>query len=272
MHDDPQDIERQLLLEAVYRRYHYDFRGYAPGSLQRRLEQACTVMGLETLSALQGRILRDPAAFAELLQFLTVQVSDLFRDPPYWIALRRHVVPFLRTFPYARLWVAGCARGEEVDSLVILLHEEGLLERSLIYATDVNPEALRRAESGVYELGRMAQFSRNYLAAGGQASLADYVTTGAGRAMLDKTLRRNVLWSDHDVATDTVFAEVQMVSCRNVLIYFDRALQSRALGLFREALCHRGYLGLGSRETPRYSAPAGSFEEAAPAERLYRRT
>jgi chemotaxis protein methyltransferase CheR len=271
MPPDPEEIERELLLEGVYRRYHYDFRRYAPASLRRRLAQARAAMGAESLSALQERVLRDPAAFAQLLQYLTVQVSDLFRDPPYWRAVREHVVPFLRTFPFARLWVAGCSEGEEVHSFAILLHEEGLLDRTLIYATDVNPEALRAAEAGVYPLERIAAFTDNYRAAGGRGSLADHYVEGYGRALFDRALRRNVVWSDHDLATDGVFAEVQMVSCRNVLIYFDRELQDRALGLFRDALCHRGWLGIGNRESIRYGALAREFEDAAPDVRLYRR-
>jgi chemotaxis protein methyltransferase CheR len=268
---DLEDIERDLLLEAVYRRYHYDFRGYARASLRRRLSQAMVATGAQTLSELQARVLRDAGEFARLLRYLTVQVSEMFRDAPYWRAVMEQVVPYLKTFPFARIWVAGCSEGEELYSFAILLHERNLLERTLLYATDVNPEALRRAERGIFALDRMATFSESYLAAGGRGTLSDYYRAGHGHAVFDKSLRRNVVFSDHSLATDDVFAEVQMVSCRNVLIYFDRELQERALSLFRDSLCHRGFLGLGTRETPRYGALAHVFEETDPRARLYRR-
>lgn len=265
------DHERERLLDAIYRRYHYDFRGYAPASMHRRLAQARSGLAADSIAELEERILDDADAFARLLDYLTVQVSDLFRDAAYWQALREHVLPFLDTFPWARVWIAGCSQGEEVYSMAILLHEAGLLERTLLYATDVNPAALRHAEAGVYDLDRIAAFSEAYLAAGGRGSLSDYYTAAYGRAVFDKALRRNVVFSDHSLTTDGVFAEVQLVSCRNVLIYFDRALQDRTVGLLRDSLSHRGWLGLGSRETLRFGAHADAFEEVVPPARLYRR-
>lgn len=268
---EPEEIEREMLLEAVFRRYHYDFRRYARASLRRRLGQAMSAAGASSLSDLQFRVLREPAEFARLLQYLTVQVSEIFRDPPYWRAVRERVLPYLETFPFARLWIAGCSEGEEVYSMAVMLEERGLLDRALLYATDVNPEALRRAEKGIYPLERMAAFSEAYRAAGGAGTLSDYYTAGHGYAVFDKALRRNVVFSDHSLATDGVFAEVQMVSCRNVLIYFDSVLQDRVLALFRDSLCHRGFLGLGARETTRYGALAHAFTEVEPQARLYRR-
>ena len=265
------EIELRLLLEAIYLKYHYDFRHYATASLKRRLAQALERQGCRTLSALQERVLREPAVFRALLSYLTVQVSDLFRDPPYFLALRQHVVPLLRTYPSLRVWVPGCATGEEVYSLAIVLREEGLLERTTVYATDINPDALQRAEAGIYELDRMAQFSEAYRASGGRGSLSDYYTAGYGAAVLDRSLRRGALFSDHSLATDQVFAEVQLVSCRNVLIYFDRELQDRAVGLFCDSLGPRGFLGLGSRETLRFSSHAAAFDELAREERIYRK-
>jgi chemotaxis protein methyltransferase CheR len=200
-----------------------------------------------------------------------VQVSDMFRDPPYWKALRELVVPYLSTYAALKIWVAGCATGEEAYSLAIVLDEEDLLDRTLIYATDIHPESLRIAQSGVYELDRLAQFSEAYHQAGGKASLSDYYAAAYGGAVLDRRLRKAIVFSDHSLATDTVFAEVQLVSCRNVLIYFDRRLQDRALGVLRDALCHRGVLGLGSRETLRFSPLAPSFIELDPDARIYQR-
>ena len=209
--------------------------------------------------------------FTDLLSYLTVQVSDMFRDPSYFKALREQVVPYLRTYPSIKLWVAGCATGEEAYSLAILLDEEGLLERTLIYATDINPECLRVAEEGVYDLERFARFSANYLAAGGRASLSDYYSAGYSSAVLDRRLKKAILFSDHSLATDSVFAEVELISCRNVLIYFERALQDRAIGVLRDSLCRRGFLGLGMKETLRFSPHAADLVELLPDAHIYQK-
>ena len=266
------DLEIDLLLEAIYRKYSYDFRHHARASIRRRVQVALTSFGLDRVSLLQDRILRDPAAFTALLRQLTVPVSDMFRDPSYFRALAEHVVPMLATYASLKVWVAGCSTGEEVYSLAILLDEAGLLERTLLYATDINPESLRAAEAGVYALDRVPGFTRNYQQAGGTRSLADYYTAAYGGIALDRRLRARITFSDHCLATDQVFAEVHLVSCRNVLIYFDRDLQDRALGLFRDSLVPRGFLGLGSRETLRVSRHADAFDEVSRDERIYRRS
>ncbi|MGV2906714.1 CheR family methyltransferase [Achromobacter sp.] len=265
------DIEQRLLLDAIYHRYHYDFREYAQASLKRRLQSALTQFGCKTLSQLQDRVLHDPPVFTALLQFLTVQVSDMFRDPEYFLALRNEVLPILRTYPSIKVWVAGCSAGEEVYSLAILLAEEGLLERAMIYATDINPHALRAAEQGIFDMDRVAAFSANHARSGGRSSLSDYYTARYGRVVFDKRLREHMVFSDHSLATDSVFAEVHLISCRNVLIYFERDLQSRALGLFHDALVHRGFLGLGSRESLRFSSQAGNFDDFVLDDRIYRK-
>lgn len=269
--NDSFDLELRLFLEAVYLKYDFDFRSYALASLKRRLVSAMSRFGCTTLTQLQERVLHDEAAFAPLLDFLTVQVSEMFRDPPFFKALREKVVPMLRTYPSLKIWVAGCSQGEEAYSLAILLREEGLLERSIIYATDINVSALRSAESGVYDVGRIAGFTENHRLAGGKGSLSEHYTANYGRAVFDAALRKQIVFSDHSLATDAVFAEVQLITCRNVLIYFNRQLQDRALGLFHEALSHRGFLGLGSKETVRFSAHARSFELVDDRERVYRR-
>jgi chemotaxis protein methyltransferase CheR len=181
------------------------------------------------------------------------------------------VVPDLRTYPSLKIWVAGCSAGEEVYSLAILLREEGLLERTLIYATDINPHALRAAEAGVFDMERVAAFTANHARSGARTSLSDYYTALYGRVVLDKSLRQHIVFSDHSLATDNVFAEVHLVSCRNVLIYFERDLQNRALGLFREALCNRGFLGLGAKESLRFSAEAGAFDDFVAEDRIFRK-
>ncbi len=265
------DLELRLLLEAVYQRYHYDFRNYALSSLRRRMRHAMARFDCTTMGELQHRLLHEPETFAQAMQYFTVQVSEMFRDPAYFKVLREHAMPVLRTYPSIKLWIAGCSTGEEVWSMAILLQEEGLLDRSILYATDINPEALQAAESGAFPLERTAQFSRNYLAAGGTGSLSDYYSSGYGSVVFDRRLKRNIVFADHSLATDTVFSEVHLVSCRNVLIYFQRALQDRAIGLFREALVHRGFLGLGSKESLQFGAHANDFEACAREQRLYRK-
>ena len=268
---DVADIELRLLVEAIYLKFHYDFRGYAAASLKRRLGTALIRFGCETLSQLQHRLLHEPAIFPALLDYLTVQVSEMFRDPSYYKALRDEVVPLLRTYPSLKVWVAGCSAGEEVYSLAVLLREEGLLDRTLIYATDINTDALRRAESGVYDLDDMANFTRNHQRSGARSSLSDHYTAAYGRAVFDKLLKKHIVFSDHSLATDSVFAEVHLVSCRNVLIYFDRALQDRALGLFSGALCRKGFLGLGSKESMRFSKHRDDFVDFVPQDKIFQR-
>lgn len=265
------DIELRLLLEALYLRYHYDFRSYARASLKRRLGAALIRFRCQSLSQLQERLLREPALVNPLLDLLTVQVSDLFRDPGYFRVLREQVLPILRTYPSLKIWVAGCSTGEEAYSIALLLRVEGMLERTLIYATDINADALRRAEAGVYEADRLAGFARNYQQAGLPGSLSSHYTAAYGRAVFDRALRQAIVFSDHSLATDSVFAEVQLVSCRNVLIYFDRSLQDRAIGLFNSALSRHGFLGIGSKESLRFGAHADEFEEVARGERIYRK-
>lgn len=271
MPTDVSEIELNLLLEAVYQRFRYDFRNYSLASVRRRVARAMTEFGCPTISSLQERMLHDPKVFPKLLQLLTVQVSDMFRDPPFFLAMRERVVPFLRTYPSLKIWVAGCSSGEEVYSMAILLKEENLFDRTIIYATDINAEALRRAQTGVYALDRVAAFTENHRLAGGRVSLSNYYTAAYGSAVFDRALLKRVVFSDHSLATDHVFAEVQLITCRNVLIYFDRTLQDRALSLFKDALCRRGFLGLGGKESLHVSTQAGSFTEFAPQERWYQR-
>lgn len=269
--DDDFEIELRLLLEAIYLKYHHDFRRYALSSMRRRIVRAMERFGCSTLSAFQGRVLREPDVFGSLLSSLTVPVSEMFRDPPFFRALRERVAPFLSTYPSLKLWVAGCSTGEEVYSLAILLREEGLLERTIIYATDIDPRALESAQAGLYDIDRIAHFSRAYLESGGRASLSDYYVAGEDHVAFDRTLRKDVVFSDHSLATDGVFAEVQLVTCRNVLIYFGRELQGRALGLFKDSLCPNGFLGLGAKETPRFSEYAGDFAPFCSHERIFQR-
>ncbi len=265
------DIELSLLLEAIFRRYHYDFRGYSMASVKRRVHQAKEHFRCPTISSLQDRVLHDPSVLPKLLSYLTVQVSDLFRDPAYFRALRELVIPHLKTYPSLKVWVAGCSTGEELYSLAILFREEGLEERTMFYGTDINPDALQQADAGVYSLNRIPQFTENHRRAGGKSSLSDYYTANYGAAVFDKSLRQRAVFSDHSLVSDEVFAEVQLVSCRNVLIYFDLEIQNRALGLFQDSLVRKGFLGLGAKESLRYSQYAESFVELSREERLYQK-
>ena len=265
------DAQLLTLMETLYQRYSYDFRNYALPSQRRRLNHALERFQCNSLATLQQIVLDDTVAFGQLLQILTVPVTQMFRDPAFFLALRQQVVPVLKTYPSPRIWVAGCCTGEEALSLAIVLHEEGLLERSLIYATDINPQALEKAAKGAYSILRMEQAGSDYLAAGGTGRLEDYYTVEHATVRFDARLLAQINYADHSLATDSVFAETQLICCRNVLIYFNKTLQDRTLGLFHESLCHRGFLGLGSREVPHFSSFADDFEPLPGAEKLYRK-
>jgi chemotaxis protein methyltransferase CheR len=269
--DSAEDIEMRLLLEALFLRYHYDFRNYSLGSIRRRLKQAREQLGFASFSAMQNQLLHDPDMLSHLLRFLTVQVSDMFRDPDYFRAIREQVVPHLRTYPSLKVWIAGCSSGEELYSMVILFREEGLEDRTLFYATDINQDALSAAEAGVFPLDRVRSFTENHQRSGGRTSLSDYYQAAYGRVVFDKSLRRNVVFSDHSLATDAVFGELHLISCRNVLIYFDHALKNRVLGLFKESLIHKGLLGLGAKESVRFSDHAGTFADFVREEKIYQK-
>jgi len=266
-----EEIELHLLIEAIRLKYHYDFRNYSQASLKRRLTQAKQHFGCESFSQLQHRILHEETTMAPLLPFLTVQVSEMFRDPSHFLALRTSVLPHLRTYPSLKVWVAGCSTGEEVYSLAILFREEGLESRTIFYATDINTDSLAKAEQGVYEMDRIPLFTGNHRKSGGKSSLSDYYTAAYGRAVFDKSLRKQMVFSDHSLVSDSVFGEMQLVSCRNVLIYFNRELQDRALGLFKDSLVRRGFLGIGSKESLRFSGHANAFDEFDRNERIYQK-
>lgn len=266
------EIELDLFIEALRRRYHYDFRSYSRASMARRADVARERLGCDTLSDAQRRLLHEPAVLPDVIDAMTVQVSEFFRDPDYFRALRQEVVPHLRTYSSLKVWVAGCANGEELYSLAILLREEGLLDRTIFYATEINRRALNKAQSGVYDIDRLAGFSVNYQRAGGRGSLSDHYTAAYGRAVFDRGLRNRVVFSEHDLATDEVFSEVHLISCRNVLIYFDDRLQNRVFRLFADSLVRGGFLGLGSHETLRFSEQAAAYSGFNEKQRIWRRT
>jgi chemotaxis protein methyltransferase CheR len=268
---DLEEIEIALLLEAIFRRYGFDFREYAPASLRRRLWRRANAEGLPTISALQDRVLHDPACMERLLLDLSINVTAMFRDPSFYIALREKVVPLLHTYPFTRIWVAGCSTGEEVYSLAIVLDEEGLLERTRIYATDINEEVLRRARAGVIPIDKMQVYTQGYVQGGGARAFSEYYLASYDGAQIDRRLLANVVFAQHNLVSDRSFNEFQLIVCRNVMIYFDRALQDRVLRLFDDSLATLGVLALGHKETLRYSAVADRYEELDGNEKLFRK-
>jgi chemotaxis protein methyltransferase CheR len=262
-------IEVDLLLEGLWRCYGYDFRDYARPSIQRRVRFFMQEEGLATVSALQDLVLHDAFALRRFLRTLSVNVTAMFRDPGFYRALREVVVPVLRTYPIVRIWHAGCSTGEEVYSVAILLREEGLYERCQVFATDINEAVLRQARKGEVPLSGMRENTRNYLEAGGTQAFARWYTARADRAVLDPELRRNVVFAQHNLATDGSFNEFNLIVCRNVLIYFNRRLQERVHRLLHGSLVQFGFLGLGSRETVRFTPHEAQYQELP--ERLYRK-
>ena len=264
-------IEIETLLEAVFRHYGFDFRSYAYASLRRRLWKRIRAEELQTVSALQDRILHDPATMERLLMDLSVNVTAIFRDPNFYRAFREYVVPLLRTYPFIRLWHAGCSTGEEVYSMAILLREEGLYDRARIYATDINEVVLQQAKAGIYPLEKMQEFTQNYLRAGGTRSFSEYYTAAYGGALFSPSLRENVVFAQHNLVTDRSFSEFNVILCRNVMIYFDHSLQNRVHQLFYESLPVYGILALGSKEALRLSQFEESYEQVHPPEKIYRK-
>ena len=259
------------LLDSVFSHYGIDFRAYALASLKRRVRKQMRDEKLDTIAELQERVLSDPEAMGRLLRALTIHVTALFRDPAFYLAFREHAVPRLRTYPYLRFWVAGCSTGQEVYSLAILLQEEGLYERSRIYATDVSDDVLERARSGIFPLALMQDYTRNYQNAGGRYAFAEYYTADNDFAVLRSSLRDNVIFAAHNLVGDNSFNEFHAIFCRNVMIYFNRALQERVHGLFYDSLITFGYLGLGKSENIRFTRHADKYEPACPSEKLYRK-
>ena len=269
--DELEEIELSLLLEGVFRQYGFDFREYAAASLRRRVWRRVHAEGLSTISALQDRLLHDPACMERLLLDLSINVTAMFRDPGFYSAFRRKVVPMLRTYPFTRIWIAGCSTGEEVYSLAILLLEEGLYERTRIYATDINEAVLERARAGVFPLDKMREYTQNYINAGGSRPFSEYYLAKYDGAQFQRSLIDNVVFAQHNLVSDRSFNEFNVIVCRNVMIYFDRTLQERVHTLFYESLATFGILGLGHRESIRQSPYEDSYEELEPAEKLYRK-
>lgn len=264
-------LEIELLLEAIFRYYGYDFRNYAAASLKRRIWSAINVEGLTTVSGLQEKVLHHKDCLERFLLTLSINVSAMFRDPSFYLAFRTVAVPILRTYPFIRIWHAGCSTGEEVYSMAILLQEEGLYDRCRIYATDINEAVLKRAKIGIFPLERMQDYTQNYQQAGGSRSFSEYYTSGYEQAIFSSSLKQNLVFSQHNLVGDGPFNQFNVILCRNVLIYFDKTLQERVQSLFYKSLIRFGILGLGRQESLRLTSYNHCYEELINCEKLYRK-
>lgn len=264
-------IEEELthLLNALRTRYGYDFTGYAKSSLKRRIAHYMQTRRVPDLATLEARLLNNEEHFEEFIQELSVNVTEMFRDPEFYRSLRTNVVPRLATYPFIKVWIAGCATGEEAMSIAILLHEEGLLKSTRIYATDINQKALLAASKGMFPIDSMRLYTENYVRSGGTAEFSSYYHAHHNVVKFDEELMQNIVFAPHNLAVDQSFNEFELVLCRNVLIYFDNGLQDRAIGLFHESLAHFGFLGLGSRESLMFKTNRPDFSDVDKANNIY---
>ncbi|MDP4291346.1 MAG: protein-glutamate O-methyltransferase CheR [Bacteroidota bacterium] len=265
------NIEVKLFLEAVFLKYGYDFRNYSLAHIKRRILHRLSISQIESISLMQDRVLRDPDFFQQILLDFSINVTEMFRDPDFYQAIRKEVIPLLKTYPFIKIWHAGCSTGEEVFSMAILLQEEGLLEKTQIYATDFNQKVLKQAKQGIFSVENVKEWTQNYLRAGGKESFSDYYVANYNSVIMNKNLSENILFAHHNLVTDQVFSEVNMIICRNVLIYFERALQNRVIGLFKESLLPGGILCLGSKESLQFNENASSFSPLVAKEKIYRK-
>nr|WP_256702308.1 protein-glutamate O-methyltransferase CheR [Paenibacillus sp. P32E] len=266
-----EQIEIELLLSGVHRLYGYDFRNYALPSLRRRIWHHVHTENVPSISALQEKVLHNRDCFERFVYSLSIPVTEMFRDPGLFLTFRQKVIPLLRTYPYIRIWHAGCSTGEEVYSMAILLHEEGLYDKARIYATDMNARSLQQAKEGVYEISKMKQYTKNYMEAGGTRAFSEYYTAKYNSVILQPYLRKNIIFAEHNLATDTSFNEFNVIFCRNVMIYFNDELRDHVHGLFHESLSRFGVLVLGSKESIHFTRFSDSYEPLDRVEKIYRK-
>jgi chemotaxis protein methyltransferase CheR len=271
MAGENEKIEIELLLQAIYLKYGYDFRNYSRASLKRRILRRLSASGLGSISEMQHRLLNEAAFFDRLLRDFSINVTEMYRDPMFFHALKHKVMPNLKQHAHIKVWCAGCATGEEVYSVAIVLKEEGLYEQSKIYATDFNEDVLRKAKEGIYPLDLIKRSEQNYRDSGGTAAFGDYYAEKYGYATMKGFLKKNIIFADHNLATDSSFGEMQVVLCRNVLIYFNRELQDRAIRLFSESLADKGYLCLGTKESVKFSSHQERFKEVDGNAKIYQK-
>lgn len=265
------EIEISVLLEAIYQKYGYDFRQYSKAHIARRLSNRLILSGLNTITEIQAKALHEPAFAALLLQDLSITVTEMFRDPEFYVAVRKKVIPLLKTYSFIKIWHAGCSTGEEVYSLAIVLKEEGLYDRSTIYATDFNQSALQQGKEGIFPSELMKEYTINYQKSGGKESFGEYYTSHHNKVIMDSALKKNIVWANHNLVTDNVFAEMHLILCRNVLIYFERELQNRVQKLFYDSLTNGGVLCLGSKESLRFCDYAEAYSELDKKNRIFKK-
>lgn len=268
---DNEDIEIKLLLEGIFLKYGHDFRNYSKAHIKRRILRRLSISGLNSISEILYKVLYDRNFFEQLLMDFSINVTEMFRDPFFYKALRKEVIPILNTYPFIKVWHAGCATGEEVYSMAILLKEEGLYERCKIYATDFNEKVLEKAKDGIYPIASIKEYTRNYQQAGGLSTFSDYYVSKYDSVIMNKELKEKIIFADHNLVTDGVFGEMHIIICRNVLIYFDRELQNNVLNLFYESLCHGGILCLGSKESIKFSSCDNKLKPIDLQERIFQK-
>lgn len=266
-----QDIETDLLLDAVFHRFGYDFRDYNKAHVKRRILHRMQTTGARSISEMQHKVLHEEGFIEVVLRDLSINVTEMYRDPSFYLSIRNEVFPILKTYPYIKIWHAGCATGEEVYSFAIMLKEEGLLNRAQIYATDFNPLVLETARKGIYPISRIKEYTQNYQLAGGKQSFSDYYLAKYDSVILDQSLRKNIVFAEHNLVTDSVFAEVHLIVCRNVLIYFNKELQNRVVKLFTDSLVKGGFLGLGSKENLMFTDVYDNYFVTDAKEKIYKK-
>jgi chemotaxis protein methyltransferase CheR len=268
---DTSEHEITSLLEAIYRKYGYDFRQYSEAHIRRRIMSRMAMAGLENISQMQFKVLNDELFASVLLQDLSITVTEMFRDKGFYKSLRENVLPVLKTYPFIKIWHAGCATGEEAYSMAILLKEEGLYDRTTIYATDFNQQALNKAKDGIFSANLIKEYTSNYQLSGGKESFSNYYTSNYDNVIMNKSLKKNIVWANHNLVTDAVFAEVHLVLCRNVLIYFDKELQNKVQKLFYNSLINGGILCLGSKEGLRFTELYEKYTELDARQRIFKK-
>ncbi|MCD6112794.1 MAG: protein-glutamate O-methyltransferase CheR [Bacteroidales bacterium] len=265
------NLEISLLLEAIFNKYGYDFRNYSKAHIKRRILHRLSLSGLDNISAMTHKAIYDKNFASQILLDFSINVTEMFRDPDFYFFIRKEVIPILKTYPFVKIWHAGCATGEEVYSMAILLKEENLYDRTQIYATDFNAKVIKSAKDGIYSIKNIKDFTRNYQKAGGKESFSDYYTANYNSVIIDNSLKKNIVFSEHNLVTDSVFAEVNMIICRNVLIYFNRDLQNKVMNLFNDSLVPGGILGLGTKESLQFLEKGKNYNCIDLKNKIYRK-
>ena len=265
------ELEISLLLEAIYQKYGYDFRQYSEAHIRRRIMNRMAMSGLEDVSQIQSKVLNDETFASQVLQDLSITVTEMFRDPGFYRSLRENVIPILKTYPFIKIWHAGCATGEEAYSMAIIMQEEGLYDRTTIYATDFNQQALNKATEGIFSNKMMKEYTANYQLSGGKESFSNYYTSDYDNVIMNQSLKKNIVWANHNLVTDSVFAEAHLILCRNVLIYFDHNLQNKVQNLFYKSLINGGVLCLGSKESLRFTDLHDEYTELDKKHRIFKK-